>query len=99
MRNLLFERLFGSCCVRLGVSRRLTRRTEVTHDLMDGGFIRLDGRDGGSSSIMCSYILGLYMNPSGYMLVRTARSELIVSGRDSERTGIGVNGSRRAPTI
>ena len=46
-----------------------------------------------------SYILGQYVDPSGYMLVRTERSDLIVSGRDSERTGIGVNGSRRAPTI
>ena len=53
-----------------------TRRMEV--------LIRLDGRDGRSSSIMCSYILGLYVNPSGYMLVRTARNELIFSGRDSE---------------
>ena len=43
MRDLLFERLFGSCCVRLGVSRQPTRRTEVTHDLMDGGFMRIDG--------------------------------------------------------
>ena len=51
--------------------------------------------------VLCiySYILGQYVGPSGYMLVRTARSELIVSERDSERTGIGVNGSRRAPTI
>ena len=39
------------------------------------------------------------MSPSGRMLVRTVRSEFIVSERDSERTGIGVNDSRRAPTI
>ena len=48
---------------------------------------------------MYSYMLGEYVDPSGYMLVRTARSELIVSERDSERTVIVVNGSRRAPTI
>ena len=51
--------------------------------------------------VLCiySYMLGLYVNPSRCMLVRSARSELIVSERDSERTEIGVNGSRRAPTI
>ena len=32
-------------------------------------------------------------------VVKTARSDLSALERDSERTGIGVNGSRRAPTI
>ena len=36
---------------------------------------------------------------TGVWIVRSARSDLSASGRDSERTGIGVNGSRRAPTI
>ena len=35
----------------------------------------------------------------GVYVVRTARSDLSALGRDSERTGIGVNGSKRAPTI
>ena len=71
-------------------------------DLLDGRmFHTMRRRDDGSPSItyICSYILGLYVNLSGYMLVRTARRELIVSRWDSERMGIGVNGSRRAPTI
>ena len=58
----------------------------------------------GHPSIICIYIcisgiLGQYVNPSRYLLVRTTMSELIITGRDSERTWIGVNGSRRAPNI
>ena len=69
-----------------------TRRTEVSYDSTG---VTVDLLVLG----IYSYTLGQYVDPSGYMLVRTARSELIVSERDSERTGIGVNGSRRAPTI
>ena len=36
---------------------------------------------------------------TGVWVVRTARSNLSASERDSERTRIGVNDSRRAPTI
>ena len=64
------------------------RRTEVSYE-KTGVTVEL--------LVLCiySYMLGQYLDPSGYMLVRTSRSELIVSERDSERTGIGVNGSRR----
>ena len=36
---------------------------------------------------------------TGVCVVRSARSDLGALERDSKRTGIGVNGSRRAPTI
>ena len=36
---------------------------------------------------------------AGVCVVRSARSNLGALERDSERTGIGVNDSRRAPTI
>ena len=36
---------------------------------------------------------------AGVCVVRSARSDLEDLERDSERTGIGVNSSRRAPTI
>ena len=36
---------------------------------------------------------------TGVCVVRSVRSDLGALEPDSERTGIGVNGSRRAPTI
>ena len=36
---------------------------------------------------------------TGVCVVRSAMSDLGALERDSERTGIGVNGSRRSPTI
>ena len=79
--------------MRLGVARRPTRRAEVSHDDTARRWIFW------YITYIYRYILGQYVDPSAYMLVRTARSDFSALGRDSERTGIGVNGSRRAPTI